>query len=241
MLYVLTALKCEAAALEGLPGKHIVTGTGRFSAKALEKIDLTPSDSVINIGVAAGTAPGCYLADSVTDMETGRRFYPDMPEDPVLPEMPLMTSPRIVTHTEPGFLYDMEGAVICEFVMKKLAPSKVAFIKAVSDDGSRIPTANEVTALLRCYRNDIAKIMAAFDADPEEKDYMPLASSVMDELKLTQYMRCELEDLVHYCVVSGKLEKLESVLDEMRGSGVLPAKDKRQGRRALDEIFARLR
>ena len=38
MLYVLTALKCEAAALEGLPGKHVVTGVGSFALKAIENI-----------------------------------------------------------------------------------------------------------------------------------------------------------------------------------------------------------
>ena len=53
MLYVLTALKCEAAALEGLPGTHFVTGVGKNACKTLEKIELESSDSVINIGVAA--------------------------------------------------------------------------------------------------------------------------------------------------------------------------------------------
>ena len=240
MLYVLTALKCEAAALEGLPGKHIVTGVGAFAGQALEKTGLTSSDSIINIGVAAGSSSGCYLVNSITDMKSGRRFYPDM-SGAILPEMPLLTSPEIVTRTERGYLYDMEAAIICGQVMKKIAPSRIAIVKAVSDDGSRRPSANEVTALLRSYRDEIAKIMAVLDSAPEEKDYMPLDPSVMDELRLTQYMRCEFEDLVHYCVVSGKTEKLESVLEEMRKKGALPVKDKRQGRRVLDEIFARLR
>ena len=79
MLYVLTALKCEAAAIEGLPGKHIVTGVGSFAHKALENIELTSSDSVLNVGCAAGKTGGCYLINSVTDEKSGRRFYPDMP------------------------------------------------------------------------------------------------------------------------------------------------------------------
>jgi len=241
MLYVLTALKCEAAALEGLPGKHVVTGVGRNACRALEKIELESTDSVINVGVAAGTSGGCHLASSVTNMETGRRFYPDLPSGISLPELPLMTSPEIVTHVEPGFLYDMEAALICEYAMKKVAPSRIAIVKVVSDDGSRRPSANEVTAFIRSYRDDVAKIMAVLENTPEKKDYMPLGSSVMDELRLTQYMRCEFEDLVHYCVVSNKMEKLEGILEEMRGSGVLPVSDKRQGRRVLDEIFARIR
>ena len=241
MLYVLTALKCEAAALEGLPGKHVVTGVGKNAFQALEKISLESSDSIINIGVAAGSSEGCYLASSVTDMETGRRFYPDMPSGYSLPEMPLLTSPGIVTRTEPGVLYDMEAAIICGYAMKRIAPSRIAFVKAVSDDGSRRPSANEVTALLRSYRKEIAAIIDMLDRAPEKRDYMPLDPSVMDELRLTQYMRCEFEDLVHYCVVSKKTEKLEAILEEMRRSGILPVSDKRQGRRVLDEIFTRLR
>jgi len=241
MLYVLTALKCEAAALEGLPGKHIVTGVGAFAEKALEKIALDQSDSMINIGAAASTMPGCYLVNSVTDGDTGRKFYPDMMSDPPLPECALITSSSIVTEPLPGALYDMEASLICKFAMRKIAPSKIAIVKAVSDDGSRRPSANEITSLIRKYRTEIGQIIDCLNREPEQNNYMPLPESVMEELKLTEYMRNEFEDLVHYCVVSGKLEKLESILSGMRSAGTLPVRDKKQGRRVLDEICSRLR
>ena len=241
MLYVLTALKCEAAAIDGLPGKHIVTGVGEFALKTLGKIDLHPSDCILNIGAAAGRTAGCYLINSVTDEETGRRFYPDMPSEQLLPEAPLITSSGVVTDPKPGVLYDMEASLIRAFAMKKTAPSRIAFIKVVSDDGSRRPSANEVTSLIREYRDVIGKFILSFDRNDEPLNYMPLPGSVMDELRLSQYMRLEFEDLVHYCVVSRKMEMLCAVLDEMRGNGMLPVKDKRQGRRVLDEVFSRLR
>ena len=241
MLYVLTALKCEAAAIEGLPGKHVVTGVGEYARKVLESIELKASDSVLNVGCAAGMTGGCYLINSITDEKTGSRFYPDMPASLILPEMPLITASGIVTEPREGFLYDMEASIICSFAKKKLAPSRIAVVKAVSDDGSRRPAANEVTSLIRGYRDEISRIMEYLEPEEDQTDYMPLPDSVMDELRLTQYMRLEFEDLVHYCVVSQKTEKLRSVLDEMRRSGTLPVKDKRQGRRVLDEIFTRLR
>ena len=241
MLYVLTALKCEAAAIEGLPGKHVVTGVGEYARKALESIELTAADSILNVGCAAGKAGGCYLINSITDEKTGSRFYPDMPSSFILPEMPLITASGIVTEPAPGFLYDMEASLICSYAKKKLAPSRIAVVKAVSDDGSRRPSANEVTSIIRVYRSEISRVMEYLEPEEDKTDYMPLPGSVMDELRLTQYMRLEFEDLVHYCVVSGKLEKLESVLGEMRKAGTLPVKDKRQGRRVRDEIFTRLR
>ena len=241
MLYVLTALKCEAAALEGLPGKHVVTGVGGFASKAIQGIELDPSDSVLNVGCSAGLKGGCYLVNSVTDEDSGRRYYPDMLMGPVLPEAPLITSSSIVTDPRPGYLYDMEASVICAHAMKKLAPSRIAIVKAVSDDGSRRPSANEVTALLRGYRKEIEQIMEYLSREPQIRDYKSLPGISADELKLTQYMKCEFEDLVHYCIVSGKTEKLNGILDEMRAGGTLPVKDKRQGRRVLDEIFSRIR
>jgi hypothetical protein len=135
----------------------------------------------------------------------------------------------------------MEASLICSFAKKKISPSRIAVVKAVSDDGTKRPSANDVTALLRGYRDEIEKVMEYLKPCDEQADYMPLPASVMDELKLTQYMRLEFEDLVHYCVVSGKLEKLDSVLEELRREGTVPVKDKRQGRRVLDEIFTRLR
>ena len=92
MLYVLTALKCEAAAIEGLPGEHIVTGVGSSASKAIEKIDAGPSDSVLNVGCAAGIKGGCYVINSITDESSGRRYYPDLMAGHVLPEAPLITS-----------------------------------------------------------------------------------------------------------------------------------------------------
>jgi hypothetical protein len=241
MLYVLTALKCEAAALEGLPGKHVVTGVGPFALKAMQSIELEPSDHVLNVGAAAGLTGGCYLINSVTEQDTGRKFYPDMLVDSSLPEAPLITSSSIVTDPRPGYLYDMEASLILGHIMKKIAPSRIAVIKAVSDDGSRWPSANEVTSLIRNYRDEISNVISSLCKETKPVNYMPLPETVMEEMRLSQYMRCEFEDLVHYCVAAGKLEKLNGILDEMRASGKLPVKDKRQGRRALDEIFTRIR
>ena len=241
MLYVLTALKCEAAALEGLPGKHVVTGVGPFALKAVQNIEIGPSDRVLNVGAAAGLTGGCYMINSVTEQDTGRKFYPDMLIESSLPEAPLITASSIVTDPKPGFLYDMEAALISGHVMKKTAPSRIAIIKAVSDDGSRRPSANEVTSLIRSYRDEISNVIDLLSKEKDPVDYMPLPETIMEELRLSQYMRSEFEDLVHYCVVSGKTGKLNGILDEMRANGTLPVKDKRQGRRVLDEIFARIR
>ena len=77
MLYVLTALKCEAAALAGVPGTVVVTGVGDRCRARLDSIALTSDDSILNIGCAAGRHIGsAYLINRIESGLTGRVFYP---------------------------------------------------------------------------------------------------------------------------------------------------------------------
>ena len=241
MLYILTALKCEAAALTGLPGQIVVTGVGERCISALEKITLTPQDRVLNVGCCAGGDKGkAYLACCLENADTGKRFYPDMRSESSLPEMKLITSSIVVAGTEDGILYDMEAARICEWALKKIAPSKFAVIKVVSDDGSSLPSANEVTQLIRAYLDEIRIVAESLDKDSERADE-EVPEDLFEELKLSQYMRNEFASLWHYCCISGRRDELDGFLDSKREEGLIPVKDKRAGKEILDEIYARLR
>ena len=241
MLYILTALKCEAAALTGLPGQIVVTGVGERCIYALEKIQLTPLDRVLNVGCCAGTGiGGAYLACCLENADTGKRFYPDMRSESSLPEMKIITSSIVVAGTEDGILYDMEAARICEWALKRIAPSQIAVVKVVSDDGSSLPSANEVTKLIR---EHIAEIKTVAESLAEEdgciEDGVP--EGLCDELKLSQYMRNEFASLWHYSIVSGRRDELVGFLNGKREEGLIPVKDKKAGKEILDEIYARLR
>ena len=241
MLYVLTALKCEAAALTGLPGHVVVTGVGERCTGALEKITLTPQDRVLNVGCCAGTGiGGAYLANCIENADTGKRFYPDMRSDSGLPEKKLVTSSTVVTGTEDGLLYDMEAARICEWALKRIAPSNIAIIKVVSDDGKRLPSANEVTQLIREHLAEISAVAESLtEGADRSEDYIP--EGLFDELKLSQYMRNEFASLWHYGYVSGRADDLNEYLDNKRAEGRIPVKDKKAGKEILDEIYAYLR
>ena len=241
MLYILTALKCEAAALTGLPGQTFVTGVGERCTSALEKVTLTPQDCVLNVGCCAGTGiGGAYLAYCIENADTGKRFYPDMRSDPGLPEMRLVTSSSVVTETEDDLLYDMEAARICEWALKKIAPSNIAVIKVVSDSGKDLPSANEVTQLIREHLTDIRAVAESL-AGGEDCIEDDVPEMLCDELKLSQYMRNEFAMLWHYSYVSGRRDELNGILNSKREEGLIPVKDKKAGKEILDEIYARLR
>jgi len=241
MLYVLTALKCEAAALSGLPGQIVVTGVGERCTAALAKIPLTAEDRILNIGCCAGKTCGIYLANCIENAATGKRFYPDIRSDSQLPEMKLVTSGEIVTDTEEGLLYDMEAAIICEWAMKKIPPSNICVLKAVSDDGTNIPSANDITQLIRKHLPEIKAAAEKFCEGPETPSVKTYPDTIAVELKLSQYMRNEFAVLWHYCEVSGRTNDLNDLLDGMRSSGRIPVKDKKAGKEILDEIYAYLR
>ena len=100
MLYVLTALKCEAAALTGMPGQTVVTGVGERCLAKLAGITLQKTDRILNVGCCAGKTPGLYLANCIENADTGKRYYPDMRSGLELPEKMLITSSTIVTETD---------------------------------------------------------------------------------------------------------------------------------------------
>ena len=242
MLYILTALKCEASALAGLPGEIVITGVGGCAISTISKIGLTPNDYVLNVGICAGKEPGKgYLINQVISDVTGRRFYPDILFESGAEEMSITTASEVVTSVEEGMLYDMESSLICDAVLKVIPPSNLAIYKVVSDSGDKFPTKNEVTQLIREHADEIKKIAELLTARSGTKEYEFLPEGIFEEMRLTQYMRNELKDLEHYCAAAGRQEELLVLLDKMRAEERLPVKDKKAGREVLDEICSYLR
>ncbi|MBR4403693.1 MAG: hypothetical protein IKT10_01135 [Clostridiales bacterium] len=242
MLYILTALKCEASALTGLPGEVVVTGVGGCTISTISKIGLTPNDYVLNVGICAGENVGRgYLINQVISDVTGRRFYPDILFDSGASEMSITTTSEVVTSVEEGMLYDMESSLVCDAVLKVIPPSNLALYKVVSDSGDKFPSKNEVTQMIRAHLDEITKIAELLVNSDAPKSYEFLPDSVFEEMRLTQYMRNELKDIEHYCVAAGREDELLGLLDKMRKEERLPAKDKKAGREVLDEIYSYLR
>ena len=242
MLYILCALKCEAAVLNGLSGEIVITGVGARAADRIAQLNLKPEDHVLNVGVCAGTGKGRgYLVNQVISSVTGRRFYPDILFESGAEEMSITSSDEIVTSVEDGMLYDMESALICDNVMKIIPPSNLAIYKVVSDSGSDFPSANEVSQLIRAHVDEIKKIASLLTVNSSSSGYGFIPEEIKDKLRLTQYMKNELKDLEHYCVAAGRQDEVLKLFAKMEEEGRIPVRDKRAGREVLDEIYSYLR
>ena len=242
MLYILTALKCEASVLNGLPGELIITGVGARARDIINGLELKPSDKVLNIGICAGAEKGKgYLINQVISMETGKRYYPDILFESGIEEMPLTTSPGIVHKVDEDMLIDMESSFICEKVLKELRPSDLTLYKVVSDSGTDFMSAGEVSDMLRAHLSEIKKLARLMLENYEPVSYRFLPEDLADKMHLSWYMKNELKDIEHYCVVSGRQEELIRLIGKMEEEGRLPAVNKKAGREVLDEIYSYLR
>ncbi len=236
MLYILTALGCEAGPLQGIKGEQVITGAGRRASASLEKLALKPEDSVLNIGIcgARSNVGSIYLASSVS-MENNRTLYPDIIAGTGLPAMPLSTVSQVKTDMEDDMLYDMEGYLIASRALKTISPSHLALVKVVSDNGEHFPSKEEITELISSHRakiKNIAELMSAVSVkEPED-----ILTGLSDKIYLTEYMKGELSDLAHYAAISGKEQIVREVIARKT-----PALTKKEGRELIDEIRMRLR
>lgn len=241
MLYILTALKCEAAALSGLPGKIVITGAGGRCPDVLKRIDLTPQDTVLNIGISGSKREtgSAHTAASIS-MDGKRTIYPDIPLWQELPAADLVTVAEVKTDMSEDLLYDMEGYLIAEWALKVIPPSSLCIIKIVSDSGDRFPDKNGVTDLIRSHMTVISKTAERM-LPASSEDHYCLGEDEIRELHLTEYMRNELKELMHYARVSGKEDVITGVIGKYGSEGRLPLRSKKEGRRVLDEILSSLR
>lgn len=210
-----------------------------------------------------------YLCNKLTEENSGRTFYPDICYRHPFAEAELVSCGQIRTAEEmesdrkesPQSLYDMEAAAIFQAANYYYGPHQMIFIKVVSDhgfDAKRTLSSATHTADMRAFMTVLMK-KAVSEVCPyiemlcgisrtQEKEYRKQtlfrkkaeeeAAQLGEELYCSAVMRGELLQLLFYWKLTGT--DYENVLKEYRRQGRLPAKDKREGKRILDELKARL-
>jgi nucleoside phosphorylase len=152
----------------------VITGVGAIAAatavgSTAERYSIGKEDMLLNFGVCAGVNVPCgdlYLCSKLTELETGRTFYPDMLYRHPFGEAALVTgrnmwtgigeaesasepaAPRAVINSEEvkqpeartqelaATLYDMEAAAIYQAASYYVGPHRMQFLKLVSDNGT---------------------------------------------------------------------------------------------------------
>ena len=220
-----------------------VTGMGKINAACAvtrivslyeESIDL-----VVNIGTCAGEDKGhTYIINRISDIDSGRDFYPDMVYKTHFDEICLHTSDRYkkdsVFEDEFGpYVYDMEGAAVFAAAYNFLSPDKIILIKTVSDSGDPdIVTRDYCIKLLMPSVKYTLKLIEGIASTFQENPYNEadsFTSYYEDKLHCSEYMRNDLKHLIRFALSSDI--DIKRIIDSY-----LPVKDRAEGKKVLEDV-----
>ena len=225
--------------------KLVVSGVGAIaSAVAVSmmctKYNFSKHDFIINVGCCAGENKGqAYIINKITDMITGRTFYPDMLYKSDLSEAEVVSVSTIVGNDDvkAGKLYDCESAGFYQASAQYAGPHQIRIIKVVSDNGDyENVTAKQITELIAGVADEIVKFSGNIigqQLDPKEN-----TDELCEMLKCSKVMSDSLKQLIKYCALSDI--DYASVIKEDIEQGVIPVSSKREGKIYLDELRKRL-
>lgn len=208
-------------------------------------------DSGMDSGYGAAHAAqigDLYVCHKITEQATGKTFYPDILYRHPWKERELVTGmqplQRAAAH---GALYDMEAAAVYQAGIRFFSPDRMLFLKVVSDfgiAGQERMTAEALTGLLEQYVKEVAAFLTNLweTADEEEtlrndgilQEDETVLERLFAALHCSQTMRASARQYITYAALTGYDWKAE--LEEWYARGLLPCKDRREGKVRLEEL-----
>ena len=240
------AATAAVCARDGADAADFLVNIGCCAAGGCE-----PADRDMDSGYGAAHAAqigDLYVCHKITEQATGKTFYPDILYRHPWKERELVTGmqplQRAAAH---GALYDMEAAAVYQAGIRFFSPDRMIFLKVVSDfgiAGQERMTAETLTGLLEQHVKKIAAFLANLReaADEEEtlrndgilqEDEMVL-ERLFAALHCSQTMRASARQYITYAALTGYDWKAE--LEEWYARGLLPCKDRREGKVRLEEL-----
>lgn len=288
MIYLFTALYCEAQIFikhfhleknlentrfqefysEAAGVRLTITGVGEIAAAvavagACAKYKPQEHDILLNAGICAHTAgnEGVFVCNKITELATGKTFYPDILYGHNFKEEAIVTGMSVWNKEESGSctsemnpsgtLYDMEAAAVYQAGAYFFGPHQMMFLKIVSDNGAEnmMPEKQaellNIDSLMEKYRNDLVnwveKLIEISDRSRRQEEDIknePLLEKLCADLHCSKVMRDSLERYIRYMELSGT--DYVPAIQEMYREELLPCKDKREGKLRFEELKRRL-
>lgn len=208
-------------------------------------------DSGMDSGYGAAHAAqtgDLYLCHKITEQATGKTFYPDILYRHPWKERELVTGmqplQRAAAH---GALYDMEAAAVYQAGIRFFSPDRMLFLKVVSDfgiAGQERMTAEALTGLLEQYVKEVAAFLTNLREAADEEETLRNDGILQEDetvlerlfaaLHCSQTMRASARQYITYAALTGYDWKAE--LEEWYARGLLPCKDRREGKVRLEEL-----
>lgn len=189
-----------------------------------------------------------YVCHKITEQATGKTFYPDILYRHPWKERELVTGmqplQRAAAH---GALYDMEAAAVYQAGIRFFSPDRMLFLKVVSDfgvAGQERMTAETLTGLLEQHVKEVAAFLTNLRETADEEETLRNDGILQEDeavlerlfaaLHCSQTMRASARQYITYAALTGYDWKAE--LEEWYARGLLPCKDRREGKVRLEEL-----
>ena len=210
-----------------------------------------PADRDMDSGYGAAHAAqigDLYVCHKITEQATGKTFYPDILYRHPWKERELVTGmqplQRAAAH---GALYDMEAAAVYQAGIRFFSPDRMIFLKVVSDFGiawQERMTAEALTGLLEQHVKEVAAFLTNLREAADEEETLRNDGILQEDetvlerlfaaLHCSQTMRVSARQYITYAALTGYDWKAE--LEEWYARGLLPCKDRREGKVRLEEL-----
>lgn len=210
-----------------------------------------PADRDMDSGYGAAYAAqigDLYVCHKITEQATGKTFYPDILYRHPWKERELVTGmqplQRAAAH---GALYDMEAAAVYQAGIRFFSPDRMLFLKVVSDfgiAGQERMTAEALAGLLEQHVKEVAAFLTNLREAADEEETLRNDGILQEDeavlerlfaaLHCSQTMRASARQYITYAALTGYDWKAE--LEEWYARGLLPCKDRREGKVRLEEF-----
>lgn len=208
-------------------------------------------DSGMDSGYGAAHAAqigDLYVCHKITEQATGKTFYPDILYRHPWKERELVTGmqplQRAAAH---GALYDMEAAAVYQSGIRFFSPDRMLFLKVVSDfgiAGQERMTAEALTGLQEQHVKEVVAFLTNLREAADEEETLRNDGILQEDetvlerlfaaLHCSQTMRASARQYITYAALTGYDWKAE--LEEWYARGLLPCKDRREGKVRLEKL-----
>ncbi len=209
-----------------------------------------PADRDMDSGYGAAHAAqigDLYVCHKITEQATGKTFYPDILYRHPWRERELVTGMQPLQRAAAyGVLYDMEAAAVYQAGIRFFSPDRMLFLKVVSDfgiAGQERMTAEALTGLLEQHVKEVAAFLTNLREAADEEETLRNDGILQEDeavlerlfaaLHCSQTMRASARQYITYAALTGYDWKAE--LEEWYARGLLPCKDRREGKVRLAE------
>lgn len=236
----------------------VITGVGMVAAAtavgstlSYYHVDRNSGDAfIVNFGSCAreGRTGEAFLCNKIIDRISGHTFYPDIIYCHDLPEAYVVTEPNILREGLDNLyrdgLHDMEAAAVYQAGSHFLGPHQMSFVKVIADSGrGEVAGVKELTEIMDTGAEIFLKYLRRCigrDVPADGRGQIPEEESeqLCRELHCSETMRIAVRQCIRYWSLAGI--DYQTVLRQMRRERELPCRDRREGKKRLEELKRRL-